>query len=161
MRWPGSIAGSDCASSEDTTSSAWPASRISRGFTDADDRDQPCPQRGGGLFGHQGAGFTMLGAALGMADDHIGCAEIGQHFCGDVAGESTFDSLVAVLRASFYSRAMGKIAYHGYQRKRRAEHDIGAARLRAGKDLHHQGRGGCPCPVHLPIADDQFCMGPF
>ena len=40
----------------------------------------------GGLGAHDCIGFTMIGAALGMADDDGGGAGFLQHLSGDVAG---------------------------------------------------------------------------
>jgi hypothetical protein len=54
-------------------------------FAQANDRGETCAMRCFGLGTHNLVGFTVIGAAFGMANDHGRCAGVGQHLGRNVA----------------------------------------------------------------------------
>ena len=61
---------------------------------------QPGPPRGLGLGPHHGIGLAVIGAPLGMADDHMAGAGVLQHLGRDVAGMGAARRWVAILAAA-------------------------------------------------------------
>lgn len=85
-------------------------------FTDADNGLQPRRMYGGGLSGDIGAGFAVILAALGMAEDDIGTAKVFEHFNGDIARIGAGGFLVTILTAGFDAGMCHHIG-HGIERR--------------------------------------------
>ena len=68
-------------------------------FAEADDGDEPGAVRGRRLRAHQRVAFAVVGAALGVADDDVPAAGVGEHFGAHVAGVRARLGGVAVLTA--------------------------------------------------------------
>ena len=69
------------------------------GLADADDGDQAGAMGGHGLGADVRVRLAVVLPALGMADEHVGRAGIGQHLGRDVAGEGAGFLGVAILAA--------------------------------------------------------------
>ena len=78
---------------------------------------KPGAARGHRLGAHLGVGFMMVGAPLGMADDHRHGAGILEHFGGDIAGMGAGRLGMAILPADRHrgaARGGGKVARSGW-----------------------------------------------
>jgi hypothetical protein len=99
----------------------------------------------------------MVLAALGVADDHVGSAEIGQHLGRDVARERPRFLRVAVLPANADARAEGGTGEGVDEGRRRADEELDLAlqsrRVAVANLGEHLRRGHAA--VHLPVAGDQ------
>ena len=76
-------------------------------FADADDGGQPRVPSGARLGRDIDIRFAIGIAALGMAEDHIGRADLLDHRGRDIASEGTFRLCVAILRADANGGALG------------------------------------------------------
>ena len=76
-------------------------------FADADDGRQPRVPSGLRLGRDISIRFAIGIAALGMAEDHIGRADLLDHRGRDIASEGTFRLCVAILRADANGGALG------------------------------------------------------
>jgi hypothetical protein len=128
------------------------------GLADADDGDQASAERRLGLGPHQGIAFPVIGAPLGMANDDVAAAGIGQHGRGDVARVGAFLGRMAVLGPQL-DRAAGKILADRQEKvKRRANQEIAGRRLvrQQADEIARQAAARRHQSVHLPIARDQL-----
>ena len=94
-----------------------------------------------GLGAHQRVVLAMIGAALGMADDHMGRAGIGQHVGGDVAGMRARAGRVAVLTADGDRTVAGASGKGCDQRRRRADQHVAACAGAADGRYRSAGQG--------------------
>ena len=88
-------------------------------------------QRGLGLVGHQGVGFTVILTALGMAHDHITASQILEHRGTDFAGVGTRRMRRYILRTEFEDSEVGVSGFQGMnlrQVRSRHTHDDFACR---------------------------------
>ena len=122
----------------------------------------PARQRRLGLGPHDGVGLAMVGAALGMADDHVAGAGIAQHLGGDVAGMGAARLGVAVLAAHQHAAALHRLGDRHHQGRGRADQHlaVGPAGLlhAVGDALRQRQRIGLQA-VHLPVAGNQRAAG--
>ena len=122
------------------------------GFPDAQDGRQTC-QAGLLRFGSDvGVGFTVIRAALGMADDDISRARFGDHLCAEIACVCARGCHVAILRADCHSvmhSCKGR-----QQRGRWANHDVCPCVRSLANMMDLIGHG--TRSVHFPIANRKF-----
>ena len=122
-------------------------------FTDADDGFQACALHALGLLRHCFISLAVVGAAFGMAQDHMARAHVLQLRSGDVAGVRARGLGMAILPAG--RDALGR---HGLDQHRgRADQHV-AAGLGPGQKLVDLGQGG-QGSVHLPVAGGKFARG--
>ena len=83
-----------------------------------------------GAMGSLGLGLdvpvelAVVGAALGVANDHGDRTRVRQHLGGDVAGMGAGGCRMAILRPDRQRRATRRRGQLGDQRRRRADHDV-------------------------------------
>ena len=102
-------------------------------FADADNGNQSGRMRRHRLGANQLVGFPMIRPTLGMAEDYIAAAEVGQHDGSDVAGMGSGTVGVTILPAKG-NRASGEQVSHACQQARdtRALHSLGFSSCRRG-----------------------------
>jgi hypothetical protein len=93
----------------------------------------------------------MVGAAFGMADDHMGRTRVGQHRGRDVAGVRAGGGRVAILPAQRDGAASGASGHPGQQRRGRAEDDLDRRRG-VGRDEAVDLGQAVARAVHLPVS---------
>ncbi len=123
-------------------------------LADADDRGQARLDGRLRLGAHRFVGLVVMGAAFGMADDHILAARVLQHRGGDVARKSPARLGVAILRAE-PDRAPGEFCRRGNEQSRgRTDQKFGRARRALFRPATHQNdlleRG--EEAIHLPVS---------
>ena len=103
---------------------------------------------------------TLKSSALGVAENDIAAAGIGQHRHTDIAGVGAALLPMAVLCADAH-RAVGDSLSNGQQQRcRRTDDDVATALRSNGAarkpgDFRRQGNAVGAAAVHLPIAGDQ------
>jgi hypothetical protein len=114
----------------------------------------PLRQRGLGLVGHHCIAFTMIGTALGVPDDHVAAAELGQHRHRHLAGVGALLVRRAVLGAP------ADVAAGQVQRPPRGRETAGTPPRRSQRgapcDTGQQFGIGLVAAVHLPVAHHQL-----
>ncbi len=124
-------------------------------LSQADDGDKARGQRRLGLGADQRVGFAVIGAAFGMAEDHMACARVAQHRGRNVACMRARGGAVAILAAKMDGRATHCLGHAGQKRGGRADQDVAGGRrpgLCQGADLGQ----ACAGAVHLPVSGRQF-----
>jgi hypothetical protein len=124
-------------------------------LADADDGHQPCRNHGLGLGLHLRIGFAMIGAALGMAQNDMACARIGQHRGRQITGVGARGFGVAILRAHVQRRALRDLGHGCDQSGGGAQQHVTAGCVDRRDQRPHLGQGRARA-VHLPIARRQF-----
>ena len=124
------------------------------GLADADHRDQPGTVGGPGLGGDLRIGLSMVGAALGMAEDDMARARIAQHGGADIAGMGAGILRVAILPADGDLARMGDSRRD--QRGGRADQHVAAIVARGNRVKLCQCGGQA---VHLPVSGGEFLRG--
>ena len=103
--------------------------------------------------------FAVVGAALGMTENNIGAAQIGQHQRADVAGMRAFGVKMTILRAESNSGSAQGFFDGGQQRKRRTDQKFAlrfAQSLDLGGNTLGQSRTVGRQTVHFPVTCNQF-----
>ncbi len=127
------------------------------GFAYAYDSRKACPVGGDRLGAYIGVLFPVVLAALGMADENVGGACIGQHLGGNVARVGARFLGVAILAADGDAGADGAIGEGADQGGRRANGQVHLgfqARRVTGMNLV-QHPGGRLQTVHFPVSRHQ------
>ena len=126
-------------------------------LADADDAAQTGPAGAQCLGVDAVIGLVMVGAPLGMADDDVGRAEIGEHLRRDGSGESAARAGMQVLAADGDGRTVDGGHAGGDQRRGRADQHVDLVRERGREAvadrLDDRNRGAQA--VHLPVAGNQ------
>ena len=118
---------------------------------------RPCASAGAGLLGDERVALAVQRAPLGMADDDVAAAELGEHRRRDLAGERAADrgsSNPARPRRSALPCSSGGDLARGTAPARRPRH-LGAP---SGADFSSASSSAAlaaTAAVHLPVADDQ------
>jgi len=100
----------------------------------------------------------VIGAPLGVAEDDMAAAEIGQHGRADIAGVGALLGAMAVLGAQ-KDRTAGDFFRYGHQKmERRADQKFTGRRLvpQLGGEIARKAATRSQQAVHLPIARDQL-----
>jgi peptidyl-prolyl cis-trans isomerase D len=137
-----------------------PGVALGQRLADAEDRHEADALRREDLGADLGIGLAVPPATLGMSEDDIGAAGIGQHFGADVAGIGALRLGMAVLAAERDAAAGEHGMDGGKQCRRRAEEKL------AGKPTRHSPGAPRQCvgardpvgaqAVHLPVAGDKL-----
>jgi hypothetical protein len=128
------------------------------GLANADNGNQAGAERRLRLGAHQVIGFAVIAAPLGMADDDVAAADVGQHGRADIAGVRALLGRVAVLRAQAHRAAGERLGHRQQQLERRADQEVARRGLvrQAGDEVAGQAASRAQQAVHLPVARDQF-----
>ena len=121
-------------------------------LTDAEDDLESGVQRGAGAGVDGLVGLTEVLSALGMADNDILDAHLGEHLGGDFAGEGAGDCPVAVLRADVEVGALAQRKGGFEVGERNAEHNLAAGVLDHRGKLGDERLGGLAVVIHLPVS---------
>ena len=129
-------------------------------LADADDRGEAVLERGRGLRRDQGVVLVVIGAPLGVPDDHVGAAQLGQEGAADLAGVGAGIVRGQVLRAVGEPQLVAvDQGLHAAQVGERRDHgDVDLVEVLVGqreRDLLHQRDGLEVVEVHLPVARDE------
>ena len=127
------------------------------GLAHADDGGQARLVRGLRLGGDGGVILGMVGAAFGMAHDHVFRARVGQLRGGEVAGMRAVRVGMAVLSADRHRLARDPRDHGVDQRRGRADQDLAVAILTQKRVEFGQRRQRS---VHLPVAGGKLAHGP-
>lgn len=128
------------------------------GLADADDAAETRAAGTQSLGVDAVVGLVMVGAPLGMADDDVGCAEIGEHLRRDRAGEGAVRPGVQVLAADGDGRALHRLDAGRDQRRGRADQDVDVGEQLGRQPVPDRLDGGDrrAQAVHLPVAGNQW-----
>ena len=129
---------------------------LAQRFADAHDRGQAGIQRRPGLARDEVVRFAMVGAALGVADDHVTATEILQHRGTDFAGEGAARLGRDVLRAPGHGTACEKLFTLEQVGSGDADGARGARLVQSSENTLQQLCIGCTAAVHLPVTYDEF-----
>src|SRR2546426_2923337 len=125
-------------------------------LADAENRRHPGRQHRPHLPVDLLVGLAELLPTLGVADEHVPAAELGQHRGRDLPGERAGCLPVGVLGAERDRTGREQLAHGAERREGGAQDDLDAART--PEPVAHAG-GERPRlgdrPVHLPVGDDQ------
>ena len=129
-------------------------------LADADDRGDAVPEGRGGFRGDQRVVLVVVGPALGVTDDDVGTAQLGQERAADLAGVGARVVLREVLRAvgepQLVTVDQGLHAAQIGERRQHGDVDLVEVLVRQREgDLLHQRDRLEVVEVHLPVAGDQ------
>jgi hypothetical protein len=79
---------------------------------------------------YRAVGLSKVLPPLGVPDDDVAASGLGQHPCGDFAGERAFFVPIEILPADRYFAALGGVHRSGDRRKWRRNHHVAMRRFR-------------------------------
>ena len=132
-----------------------PGLALMQAFAHAQHRHQPGTLGRQELPGDQFIGLLLVLTALGMADQHVAAADVGQHFGGDIAGKGALHMHTDILRAENESRA-GITADQVVEDRQRRDDQGFHGRIQGRRQGIQQGFAEGAAAVELPVPRHDF-----
>ena len=118
----------------------------------ANNRQKPLLESFLCLFVHGFVGLGKVSSALRVTDDDIIHAEVAEHICGHLAGESALVLEVEVFRADFNICTLSRANRLGKAHERRATYNLAGGVCTLGCNLFYEIISFARELIHFPVA---------